>query len=129
MRVLRWADAGVAEDVVARLVATKLGWRVVSFADVRGDEAGDDMAVVEGLARDGGAQPILVVAESFEPPSKSIQRLLKRLRERVGAQTPIVVGLCDGTGERSAPRPDDVRIWRRRIVALGDPWLRVETLA
>jgi len=129
VRVLRWADAGVDESVVARLVAAKLGWRVTSFADVHGDDAGEEAALIEKLAAEASATPILVVAESFEPPSKSIQRLLRSVRERVGARVPIVVGLCGGTGAQPAPRADDVRIWRRRITQLGDPWLRVETLA
>jgi hypothetical protein len=127
VRALRWADAGVSEASLSALVA-RHGWRMTSLDEARGDEAGGDSALFDRLAAGDKREPILIVAEAFEPPSKSVQRLLRRIRERVGAQVPIVVGLCGG-GEGAVPRADDVRIWRRRIAALGDPWLRVETLS
>ncbi len=125
VRVLRWADAAVTKDDVARIIGPKLGWRVTSMDDVRGDGAAAELTRLASLA--GGDVPILLIAEAFEPPSKNVQRLLKDVRMRIGTRVPIVIGLYDGDGD--APRPDDVRIWRQRIAALGDPWVRVEALA
>jgi len=51
------------------------------------------------------------------------------VRASVGAHVPVVVGLYGGPGDQAQPRPDDVRIWRQRVRALGDPWLRVEVLS
>ncbi|MEO6026943.1 MAG: DUF2868 domain-containing protein, partial [Candidatus Binatia bacterium] len=127
VRALRWADAAVSQDAVERLVSTRLGWRIASLDDVRGNDDPDER---QRLARLGASDaPVLVVAESFEPPSKSVQRLLNAVRQSVGAQVPVVVGLYGGPGDHAPPREDDVRIWRQRVRALGDPWLRVEVLS
>ena len=53
----------------------------------------------------------------------------KRVRRSVGAHVPVVVGLFGGPADHGPPSPDDVRIWRQRVAALGDPWLRVEALS
>ncbi len=127
VRVLRWGDAAVTKDEVARVLGEKLGWRLASLEDVRGDDDAEELRRLDRLAEND--QPILVVAESFEPPSKNVQRLLKTIRQRAGAQVPLVVGLCGAGSDGAAPRPDDVRIWRQRIAALGDPWIRVEALS
>lgn len=126
VRALRWADADLARADVERLVGATLGWRVTSLEDVHGVDDAEERARLGRLADDGA--PVLVVAEAFEPPSKSVQRLLRDLRETLGPHVPVIVGLYGGTSDRAA-RPDDVRIWRRRVAALGDPWVRVEALA
>jgi hypothetical protein len=125
VRALRWADAALAREDVERLVGAKLGWRVVSLDDVRGGDDAEERARVGRLA--GNGAPVLVVAEAFEPPSKGLQRLLRGVREAVGSHVPVVVALCGEAGDH-AVRLDDVRIWRQRVAALGDPWLRVEAL-
>jgi hypothetical protein len=127
VRVLRWADAAVSQEDVARVLGEKLGWRLSSLDDVRGDDDPEELRRLARLAEND--QPILVVAESFEPPSKNVQRLLKTIRQRAGAQVPLVVGLYGDPSNGASPRPDDVRIWRQRIAALGDPWIRVEALS
>lgn len=126
IRALRWADAAVSRDDVARLVGTKYGWQVTSFDDVRGDDDPDERRHLAGLAESD--QPVLVVAEAFEPPSKSVQRLLRTVRRSVGERVPVIVALFGGPDDHAAPKPDDVHIWRQRVAALGDPWLRVEAL-
>jgi hypothetical protein len=127
VRVLRWADAAVSRDDVARLVGTKYGWQVASLDDVRGDDdPGERRRLAELAASD---RPVLVVAEAFEPPSKSVQRLLQNVRGSIGERVPVIVALLGGQHGSPAPKPDDVRIWSQRVAALGDPWLRVEAVA
>jgi len=126
VHVLRWADAALAREDVERLVAAKLGWRIASLDDVHGDDSADERSRLARLAEN--ATPVLVVAEAFEPPSKSVQRLLRGLRASLGPHVPVVVALYGGTDDHAA-RPDDVRIWRQRVATLGDPWLRVEALS
>jgi hypothetical protein len=125
VRALRWADAAVSRAEVERLVRARLGWQLDSLDDVGGNEDATEQQRLQRLGAD--ERPVLVVAESFEPPSKSVQRLLRSVRRSVGTHVPVVVGLFGGRD--AAPRPDDVRIWRERVAALGDPWLRVEALS
>jgi hypothetical protein len=51
------------------------------------------------------------------------------VRRSVGERVPVIVALFGGPDHHAAPKPDDVRIWRQRVAALGDPWLRVEALS
>lgn len=127
VRALRWADAAVSRDDVARLVGARFGWQVASLDDVRGDDDAHERRYVAGLAEND--RPVLLVAEAFEPPSKSVQRLLQSVRRSVGDRVPVIVALFGGSDDHAAPKPDDVRIWRQRVAALGDPWLRVEALS
>lgn len=127
VRALRWADAAVSRDDVARLVGTKYGWQVASLDDVRGDDDPDERRRLADLG--ASDRPVLVVAEAFEPPSKSVQRLLQNVRGSIGERVPVIVALFGGQHGSAAPKPDDVRIWRQRVAALGDPWLRVEAVA
>jgi hypothetical protein len=71
-----------------------------------------------------------VLAEAFEPPTREARAFLGRLREAIGEDRPIVVGLVDPEGpERwSQPSSDDLRVWQKHIAQLGDPYLRVEAL-
>lgn len=126
VRVLAWADAAVSADAAARLVAGRFDRRMESFATVRGDGGSEDTAALAALAQ-GERGPVLVLAEAWEPPSKSVQRVLSTVRDRVGAAPPIVVGLLTRGAGRD-PQGDDARIWRDRIAALADPRLRVEVL-
>jgi hypothetical protein len=127
VRALRWADAAMSQEDLERLVGNTLGWRVASFDDIRGNDDPDERGRLARLA--DSDRPVLVVAEAFEPPSKSVQRLLQSVRRSVGAHVPVVVGLFGGPADHGPPSPDDVRIWRQRVAALGDPWLRVEALS
>ena len=126
VRALRWADAAVSRDDVARLVGARYGWQVASLDDVRGDDDPGERRHLAALAESD--RPVLLVAEAFEPPSKSVQRLLQNVRRSVGERVPVIVALFGGSDDHAAPKPDDVRIWRQRVAALGDPWLRVEAL-
>jgi hypothetical protein len=71
---------------------------------------------------------VLLIAEAWEPPSKNLAHFLRALRNSCGAERPIVIGLLTTGAERAGASLDDVRIWRRRISALGDPRIRVEAL-
>jgi hypothetical protein len=109
VRALRWADAAVTKDELGQLVGTRLGWQLASFDDVRGNDDSDERGRLARLA--DSDQPVLVVAEAFEPPS-SVQRLLQSVRRSVGAHAG--GRAFGGPADHGPPSPDDVRIWRQR---------------
>jgi hypothetical protein len=71
---------------------------------------------------------VLLLAEAWEPPSKNLTHFLRALRKSCGAERAVVIGLLTKGAQRVGASLDDVRIWRRRVSALGDPRIRVEAL-
>jgi hypothetical protein len=127
VRVIVWADAALTEGDAKRLVEAKFARRIAAFVAARGEGDAAERAAIASLAASGTPDaPILLVAEAWEPPSKSLLHFLRRVRGLAEASTPIVVGLI-GAAARTDLR-DEVRVWRRRLTALGDPRLRVEAL-
>ena len=128
VRVIRWADAAVTPEAAERLVAAKYRWRLGSFDSANGDDSDAETAVVSRLGTDGNRSPVILLAEAWEPPSKNLLHFLVALRGSLGPERTIVVGLLTRGAERAGASMDDVRIWRRRVAALGDPQMRVEAL-
>jgi hypothetical protein len=125
---IRWADAALTRDVAERLAGEKYGWRLGSFDPLTGDGSVAEAAVLARLGKDATRAPVLLIAEAWEPPSKTLLRALRELRGRLGPERAIVVGLITRGAERPGASMDDVRSWRRRVAALGDPRLRVEAI-
>ncbi len=128
VHVVRWADAAVTHEAAERLAAATYRWRLGSFDAANGDGSEAETAVLSRLGADARHAPVLLLAEAWEPPSKNLLHFLRALRVSVGPERAIVVGLLTRGTARPGAHADDVRIWRRRIAALGDPRLRVEAL-
>jgi hypothetical protein len=125
---LRWADAAISREEASRLIAAKYPWNIDSFADATGDGGEADASVLTRIGADPDRAPVLVIAEAWEPPSKNLTHFLRAARNACGGDRAIVVGLVTKGATRPGASFDDVRIWRRRISALGDPRIRVEVL-
>ncbi|HET8540717.1 MAG TPA: DUF2868 domain-containing protein [Anaeromyxobacter sp.] len=75
-----------------------------------------------------GADPVVVVAEAFEPPDRGVRRLLEDLRGALGPRRSVLVLLVGDAPGPGTPRPEDVRVWRDAVEALEDPFVGVEPL-
>jgi len=126
--VVRWADAAVSREDARRLLAGRYGWEVGSFDDGCGDGGERDAALLSRIGGGGARAPVLVVAEAWEPPSKNLTNFLRGLRRSCGSERAIVIGLLTRGPERPGATLTDVRIWRRRVAAIGDARIRVEVL-
>lgn len=112
------------ESAVAR--HTRCGALTVEVAGGRDhDERRVDWAKVTG-----GADAAIVVAEGWEPPDRSVLRLVRSLRAAMGDGRHVRVLLIGpGDGPRLTPAtPQDVRLWRDGLARLADPRVAVETL-
>ena len=130
--VVVWGDVPIDPAQVAALVAARFDWRVGSISLAGAGEARHDAEAIRAVAanQDGERAPVVVLAEAFEAPTREARTFLGRLRDAIGADRPIVVGLIDpdGPGAWSGPSPDDLRVWQKHLAQLGDPYLRVEAL-
>ena len=128
VRGIRWADAAITREEAERLVAGTYRWSLDSLDHSTGDGGENDAAVLSRLGSDSGRAPVLLIAEAWEPPSKNLTHFLRALRKSIGTERAIVIGLLTKGAERPGTSVDDLRIWRRRVSALGDARIRVEAL-
>jgi len=117
------------EDVAAR----ELGMQVTDLKKI-GAGFVQYQAVLDSLKarrEDAGPGGVLVLQEAWQPPIRETLQFLIKLRQRLGNTGRVVVGLIgkpDSETIFTTVRDGDWRIWKRKIEALGDPYLRVERL-
>jgi Protein of unknown function (DUF2868) len=128
--VVIWGDVPIEAADVTALVARRFGWQVRLLERAGVDDTRQDAAAIEAAAGQGERAPVLIVVEAFESPTREVRAFVHRMREAIGAQRHILVGLLDsdGAGRWSAPAGDSRRIWTSHMAGLGDPYLRVEAV-
>jgi hypothetical protein len=117
--VVVWGDVPIEEQDLRALIDARLGCTVRSL-----ERRWSDVAVARGASE---ADPIVVVAEAWEAPTRGLCRHLAELRGALGVKRAIVVVLVGeaATGTRAAD-PSDAEVWRSRLSILGDPYLFVD---
>lgn len=122
--VVRWRNADAPDAVVRSTLAERFGWTATRVLDAIGDQDAPE------LANDEADQPVVVVAESWEPPDKGLRRWLGALRARMSAERPIWVVLFGGRsgGALEPASPEDLAVWRDRLELVEDPYLGVESV-
>jgi len=127
LSLVLWKDIPITEDKARPLVSNGLGSEVAAVHGAGGLDYAADQSVCQELAR--AAHRVLLLAEGFEAPDKSVRTFLRNLRSAVGPGQTILVSLIQGASGAPAPASqDDVQIWRDRLRLLDDPYLAVEPL-
>jgi hypothetical protein len=125
--VVLWRDVP-ASEALTEAVAAQAGCPIVAVQSAGGrdyDEAGVDWARLADAA-----DPVVVVAESFEAPDRATMRFLRELRGALGPRRHVLVLLTGGPDRAAAngAPAQAVRVWREGLAALEDPWIAVEPL-
>ena len=71
---------------------------------------------------------VFLLMESWMPPIGEVFGFIKKLRTAVHKSTPIYVGLVgkpSDTGTFTSPLPGDCKIWKQKLDALSDPFLKI----
>lgn len=129
--VINWA--GVPESA-GRFSAT--------FPGAKTFEAGGAAAVAEDLALaeqintaiESSDDAVLIVVKAWEPPLMEFIDFLVALRAALTVRATMIlvlpVGLDDAGGAGLPPAtPAQLNLWRNKLAAIGDPWLRVVSTA
>jgi hypothetical protein len=123
-----FAWGGIGEDAARDAVDGRFGWRIERTDPVSGSGDAGEQTAIGRLGADAPDMPVVVVAESWEPPSKGLLHFLGELRGAAGGKRAIVILLLgeNAAGELSSPQTGDLEVWRERLGSLGDPYLRIE---
>lgn len=130
LELLIWSGIGLEAAVLAAAVEARFGTRPTAIHDVGGLETARDRVALDALA-DSGEGVVALLVEAWEPPVADYVDFVSALRGVLGSKRAVVIALCnrDEAGALLPAEPDQFGHWRRRFAELGDPWLRVESLA
>lgn len=121
-----WAyDALPPKGVAERLLREEFDARLVS-EHLAGTLEGEEglWPLLEEAKTEGKIAGAAVFFEPFEPPKADARRFLERLRERLGADAPILVVLVEfAASEARGAEPDERQVWERSVREMGDPFL------
>lgn len=128
--VVRWSRIELDAESLTRLLRNDLGVDVTAALEAGAGQSLDHDAQVRasvaerlhGLTRG----QVVVLVKAWEPATMEAMDFLTDLRAAVGEGVRIVVVALRLHAIAAIDTEDrDVAQWRRRCVALGDPWLRV----
>ena len=124
--VIIWGGMPVENGQAKGFVREALGWNAEAVV-VAGNGGTDTAASLKPAASSGSKDPVVILAESWEAPAKNLERFLSTIRGSLGAERMIVVLLVGGDeGARKSPTGLDMEMWRNRLDAIADPYLRLE---
>lgn len=128
--LLRWSGADAPEGPLDEALRRELGVTAVRrFSAGGGQSLREDAEVIEEAAEavdEIERASLVLLVKSWEPATMDAVDFLVDLRARVGPGVRLLVAALrfPGTGDEA-----DVEQWRRRLIAIGDPWLRTVGLS
>ena len=128
--VLDWGAIGLAPEELTKRLVERFGVPVAEMLAAGGPDPAGDARALERIPRDRGDRAVLVVVKAWEAPTRDLRNFLGELRVRLGDGAPLVVVPVelDTDGRPALAEEADLLQWTRKLVTLGDPWLRVEVL-
>ena len=128
--VIKWADLEIPENELAQLLNFRFGWKIKDKLTAGSLDYHSSDATTYKFIKDQKAQnPILILAESWEPPTAMIH-FLKKLRKTTSVDRQIIIGLINSDSKKKWQPPLllDLSSWKNELAALADPYLRVESM-
>ena len=129
--IIKWGDPEIENNQLAELIKNRFGWAIDSILIAGSlDYEGTDLATINAVRKQRGADPILILAESWEAPDAALQLFLKQLREKLSKDHHIIIALINRTDRNGWKSPSQIewQVWKRKIAELTDPFIRVESL-
>jgi hypothetical protein len=96
-----------------------------------GEAYQDEQVVLEQIEERNSTskiENIVVLQEAWQPPILEFFYFLKRLRAKLGADVPLFVALVGKPGTNTIftqVKREDMKIWRQKIMAMGEPDIQV----
>lgn len=126
--VIAWRDLPIDRPALEGWLTAELGWSIENELSAGGADFEQDERTIRDAAAD--ARPVVVTAEAYEPPDKSVRRFLTGLRKELGPRIKVSVLLVATQDEKWAPAArTDVETWTHQLAVLEDPYLAVESIS
>ena len=128
--VLKWAGVDLDEAEISRWLASRFEITISWLAVVGQLDPQVDAEALTRLKAEAECKRVLLLVEAWEPPDADYLDFIQRLRDTMVARAAIDIVLYNhqGVGRAAACDPQDWRVWRERLAALGDPYLAIDQL-
>ncbi len=127
--VMKWSGVpDMPPSVMETMIRFTLGRSIWGHVEiVGGRDLNADEAAVRKASAAQGEPDVAVMVQGWEPPVGDHVDFFEQLRRGLKAGRRIDVLVCGLSASDAVVAPTDaqMRLWRRRLEALGDPWLRV----
>ncbi len=125
--------ADCSQEALQEQVRARLGYELAAILPVWTMERSEDeeLAELKDVMRAESVDDILLLQEAWQPPIQELLSFLRRLRETVGEQPAIFVGLVGKPAGDTLLTPVEklnLQIWQQKLAALGDPGLQLVEL-
>lgn len=121
------------EDELGKVLSLSLGYALRKRIPFGDDDKGERKIIDDILLanRDEGPASLMILREAWQPPIREDMQFLKDLRKGLGKGIMIKIGLIGRPQTDNIFTPvkkEDWEAWKRKIKALGDPYLGLERL-
>jgi len=126
-----WQEIELSEARMREIVQSRFHWNLLETFYAGMLENDQDERTLKHFSRNVGDEPILVLLEAWEAPSKAIARFLSLLRMNIKENRMIVIGLInlDSDNKIISPAQTDWQNWQDAAVKLHDPFVCIEPVA
>lgn len=125
-------EIAAPDAVLGEKVAARLHWQVAQTIRAEIDFLPACVSALDMLSQAASAArevSSVILIEDWQPPREAYLSFIHAVRERSGAFAHIAVLLIANDGSRSNFAEENARAWRQKLARLGDPYLRVESVA
>jgi hypothetical protein len=126
--VVCWGTLFDQAEAVGRHMERRFGHRIrgalgAGLADLQGDED------TRGRLRRDKVGRVIIALPEGQQPTKELMRFLKDLRQQLGKESELVIGLLaqSSAGFRDVD-PGELDLWRERLLAEADPYLSLQSM-
>ncbi|MFW6059799.1 MAG: DUF2868 domain-containing protein [Phycisphaeraceae bacterium] len=119
--VIDWAQVPVDDELLTRQLGAAPQGKLEAGGARSVEEDAQAIERAAEVVREAGM--VVMLVRAWEPPMAEVTDFLVQLRGKLPHGRPIVVVPIGA--EQPAPRQANLDQWRRRLGALGDPWLHV----
>lgn len=123
-----WGEIDLAETEIEKIIQAGFGWNIHKIFYAGTLDNLQDERTLKCFEDINDDQPILLLTESWEAPSKAVEHFLHRLRSNIKKDRSIVIGLInlDSNNKTISPSQTDWQNWQDAVIKMNDPFIGVE---
>ena len=126
--LILWGETDMPEAEIAKIIQAGFSWNTIEIFHAGMLDNLQDEQTLKRFEDSDDDEPILLLAESWEAPSKAVLHFLNHLRTNIKKDRRIVIGLInlDSDNKIITPALTDWQNWQDAASKLNDPFIVVE---
>ena len=123
-----WDEIDLPETELREILKTAFHWNIIETFYAGMLDNRQDEQTLKGFEGSKNNEPILLISEAWEAPSKALAHFLRRLRKNIIKNRMIVIGLINLDSKHNiiSPTQTDWQNWQDAVAKLNDPFIGIE---